>query len=348
MVKSAVTSLIPLEAILAAEARLHPYLSPSPVLYAESYSRRLGARVVFKLELFLPTHSFKVRGALNAVLGLSPAARERGVITASAGNHGLGLSYAAKLTGVKATVVLPTGSPRVRAEAIRNLGGEVIVSGEDWNAANAYALELVRKWGYTYISPFDNPAVMAGQGTLALEILRQVPEASAILCSVGGGGLISGIASAVRQLRPEVRVVGVEPLGADCMSQSVRARHIIELPHFTSIAESLGVRRPGEQQLAIVKEAVERMVTVTDEATLRELLFTLNEEKLLCEPAASCTLAALTAGLVPEIRGKTVVPVLCGGNITLGHVQAWMKRFGLAAEGSPQTSVSSLGSPRRS
>lgn len=341
--KHTATSLIPLEDILAAEARLRPYLSPSPVLYAESYSQRLAAQVIFKLDLLLPTHSFKVRGALNAVLGLSPAAKERGVITASAGNHGLGVSYAAKLTSVQAVIVLPTSSPGVRAEAIRDLGGEVIISGEDWNAANACALELAEVHGYTYISPFDDPAIMAGQGTLTLEILRQVPEVSVILCSVGGGGLISGIASAVRQLRPEVRVVGVETLGADCMSQSVQAGRVVELPHFTSIAESLGTRRPGERQLAIVMEAA-GMVTVPDEAALRELLFTLNAEKLLCEPAAACTLAALADGLVPEIRGKTVVPVLCGGNITLEHVQTWLEHFPAVV----QTSVSSLGSPKRS
>lgn len=325
--------LVPLTAIQKAQERLRPHLSPSPVRKAESYSRKLEANVVFKLEQFQPTGAFKVRGALNAVLCLSSEARERGVITASAGNHGLGLAYAARAVGVSACVVLPESTPTIRIDTIRQLGSTVIVHGEDWNAANARALDMVERQGLTYVSPFDDPAIMAGQGTIALEVLEQVPEVDVIVCSVGGGGLISGIASAVKQRKPDVRVIGVETRGADCMAQSLQAGRIVELPQFSSIAQSLGTKRSTERQLSIVQEAVERVEVVSDEGALQDLLNILNYEKLLVEPAASCALTVLTHGCVPDIRGKTIVPIICGANITLEHVQAWLKRFRMDATG---------------
>lgn len=322
--------LIPLADIQAARDRLAPLLPTSPLVRAASYSDRVGAEVLFKLELLLPTHAFKVRGALNALLLMEGAARSRGVVTASGGNHGLGLAYAAKLLEVRSTVVVPTTTPTIRVETIRRLGGTVIVWGGDWNAANRYALGLCETQGATYVSPFDDPNIMAGQGTIALELLEQAPDTEVVVCSVGGGGLISGVASALRQLRPEVRVVGVETLGADCMSQSLAAGRLVELPHFTSIAESLGTKRSAERPFAIVREAVERIVTVSDARAFDELLWTLNQEKLLCEPAASCALAALTDA-VPDLGGRKVAVILCGGNITLEQVSAWAERFGRAS-----------------
>lgn len=275
----------------------------------------------------MPTHAFKVRGALNALLLMDEARRARGVVTASGGNHGLGVAYAAQLLGVRATVVVPVTTPSIRTETIRRFGGSVVVCGRDWNAANQHALALGEAQGATYVSPFDDPAIMAGQGTLALELLEQAPDTEVILCSVGGGGLISGVASAVRQLRPEVRVIGVETLGADCMAQSLAAGRLVELPQFTSIAESLGTRRSTERPFAIVREAVERIITVSDARAFDELLWTLNHEKLLCEPAASCTLAALTDPAT-DLAGRRVAVVLCGGNITLEQVRGWEARFG--------------------
>jgi threonine dehydratase len=323
--------LIPLADIQAARDRLLPHLPVSPMVRAASYCDRTGAEVRFKLELLMPTHAFKVRGALNALLLMDEARRARGVVTASGGNHGLGVAYAAQLLGVQATVVVPTTTPSIRTDTIRRFGGHVVVCGGDWNAANQHALALCAAYGATYVSPFDDPAIMAGQGTLALELLEQAPDTEVIVCSVGGGGLISGIASAVRQLRPEVRVIGVETLGADCMAQSLAAGRLVELPQFTSIAESLGTRRSAERAFAIVREAVERVVTVSDARAFEELLWTLNHEKLLCEPAASCTLAALTDATL-DLVGRRVAVVVCGGNITLEQVRAWEARFGGAQQ----------------
>ena len=334
-----VYEMIPLHTIQEARARLEPYLAPSPVRFSESYSRRLGARVMLKLELLLPTHAFKVRGALNALLSLSDNARARGVVTASAGNHGLGLAYAGARTSTRVTVVLPLNTPQDRVDAVRDLGSTVVVHGEDWNEANALALSLAEARGWVYVSPFDDPAIMAGQGTLALELLEQAPDLDVVIVSVGGGGLISGVASAVKALKPDVRVVGVETAGADCLAQSLKAGCLIELPRFGSIAQSLGTKRSTERPFAIIRELVERVEVVSDEAALRDLVKLLNAEKLLVEPAASCTLSALTEGLVPDLRGKTVAPVLCGGNVTLPQVLGWLERFGVTPDGRRQVTI---------
>lgn len=324
--------LIPLEQITAARERLRPYLDATPVQPLDSYTRRSGADVYGKLELLQPTRAFKVRGALNALLALPPDRRARGVVAASAGNHGLGLAFAAAVTGTRATVVLPETAPAGRAEAVRRLGAEVLLRGEDWNAANHAALELAERDGRIVIPPFDHPEIMAGQGTIALELIEQLPHLDIVICSVGGGGLISGVASAFAQLKPDVRVIGVETAGADCMAQSLAAGDVVELAHFGSIATSLGTRRTGERQLAIVQEAVERIVVVTDEAALRDMIACLDEEKLFLEPAASCTLSALVGGDIPDLAGRTVIPVLCGANVTLAQLLGWTTSFGLRAE----------------
>ena len=323
------TPYVPLEDLQAARTRLRPYLKPTPLVTADAYRARLGCELSLKLELLQPTHAFKVRGALNALLTMPKQALAVGVVTASGGNHGLGLAYAARLLGVRAVIALPTTTPELRVTTIRELGGEVFVHGDDWNAADELAHTLERAHGYTYLSPFDDPQVMAGQGTIALEILEQAPDTDVIVCSVGGGGLISGIASAVQQLRPDVRVVGVETLGADCLAQSLARGELVTLPQFTSVAESLGTRRSSARPFAIVQAGVERVVTVSDARAVAELLFTLNREKLLVEPAASCTLAALVDGLIPELAGRRVVSVMCGGNTTLEQVTAWRERFAL-------------------
>ncbi|MEX2536020.1 MAG: threonine/serine dehydratase [Trueperaceae bacterium] len=319
--------LIPIEEILEARARLAPYLPATPVKRAEGYSRRLDAAVMLKLELFQPTGAFKVRGALNALLCLDVRARKRGFIASSAGNHGLGLAYAAATLDSPATVVLPESAPPRRAALIERLGARVIVHGEDWNAANRKALELAEREALTYVSPFDDPAIMAGQGSIGLELLEQVPDLDVVVCAVGGGGLISGVASAVKALKPEVRVIGVETEGADCMARSLAAGRIVELERFTSIATSLGTKRTQERPFGIVCEAVERVEVVSDAEALEELFRLLDEEKLLVEPAASCTLAALVAGLVPDLTGAVVAPVMCGANVTLAQVLRWREEF---------------------
>ena len=324
--------VIRLDDILAARERLAPYLRPTPVQRLDAYANRTGADVWGKLELFQPTRAFKVRGALNALLALPEDQRRYGVIAASAGNHGLGLAYAAAATDTKATVVLPETAPAVRVTAVKDLGADVVQTGEDWNAANRAALELAEREQFVMIPPFDHPDIMAGQGTIALELIDQLPNLDVVVCSIGGGGLISGIASALAQLRPEVRVIGVETVGADCMARSLEAGAVVELERFGSVATSLGTRRTGERQLDIVQETVERVVVVPDEAALEDLVTCLDREKLFLEPAASCTLSALVSGDVPDLLGRVVGPILCGANVSLAQLAGWARTFGRSSE----------------
>lgn len=319
--------LIPIEEITAARERIGHYLTPTPLKRADSYHHSLLATVMLKLELFQPSGAFKVRGAFNALLAMDPAMRRRGVIASSAGNHGLGIAYAAARLNVPATVILPESAPPQRARLVERLGARVIVKGEDWNAANRLALRMAEDEGLRFVSPFDDPDIMAGQGTIGLELIEQLPDLEVIVCSVGGGGLIAGIASAIYALRPDIRVVGVETEGADCMAQSLAKGEVVELERFGSIATSLGTKRTGERQLAIVQEAVERVEVVSDKESVVEILRLLDDEKLLVEPAASCTLAALTAGRIPDIEGAVVAPIMCGANVTLAQVLDWKRQM---------------------
>jgi threonine dehydratase len=285
---------------------------------------------MLKLELFQPTRAFKVRGALNAMLTLPASARSRGVVTASAGNHGLGLAYAGAATGTAVTVVLPVDTSTARLDALRHLGGRAVLHGEDWNAADTHARSLAERDGRTLVHPFDDPAIMAGQGTLGLELLEQLPDLDAVVLSIGGGGLISGVASAIRQRRPEVRILGVETAGADCMARSLAADRVVELERFGSIASSLGTRQTTERPLAIVRNLVESVTVVDDREALAELVRLLDEDNLFVEPAAACTLAALASGAIPDLRGCRVAAVMCGGNVTLAQLLAWRERLGVS------------------
>ncbi len=311
--------------IQQAAERLRPYLAPTPTIRSDYYSRMTGANVYLKLDIFQPTHSFKVRGALNTILALPDEQRQKGVITASQGNHGLGVIYAAKQVGIKAAVYLGKGTPENRVKALEATGAEVVLHGDSWDEANQYAMQLAASEGKAYIHPFNNSNVMAGQGTVFTELLAQVPHIDAVIVSIGGGGLISGVISAVQAFSPTTEVYGVETIGTDSMYQSVEAGHIVELPAITSIAMSLGARRTEPSQFENVHEYAKAVVTVTDDAAVRSLLTLLDEEKLLVEPAASCTLAAITEGKIPVKAGSNVAVVICGANVTLDSVLGWRK-----------------------
>lgn len=308
----------------AAAERIAPYVAPTPLAHSRYYSRKTGAEIFFKLECLHPTHSFKVRGAFNAILRLPQAERARGVVTASGGNHGLGVSLACATLGLPITVYLPARTPQVKIDAIRDLGAEVVLHGEAWDEANAEAQAVARRDGKAYIHPFDNADVMAGQGTVAAEVLRQMGQVDTILVSIGGGGLISGILSAVQHDSPATRVIGVETAGADCMAKSVAAGEIVELPAITSIAESLGARRTTERPFEIVRRYASDLVTVTDDEAIRALVEVLRHEKLLVEPATSCCLAALSGGTIALQPGERVAVILCGANVSLDKVAQWI------------------------
>lgn len=312
--------------IRAAFQRIQPFLTPTPLIYSDYFSRKLNADIFLKLEVLQPTHSFKVRGAFNAILTLSDTQRQKGVITASGGNHGLGIAYAAAKLQTTATVYLPTSTPQNKVDAIKVLGAEVIVQGEAFDHATQHAMAVAREQDRAYIHAFDNAYVMAGQGTIVSELCQQLSDIDRIVVAIGGGGLISGITSAAQAYSPKTQISGVETAGADCMAQSIAAGKIVELPAITSVAESLGAKKTAERQFQIVARYVKPLVVVSDEEAIASLLEILQYEKMLVEPAASCTLAALVTGKIPIKKGERIVAVICGANIALEKVFQWSKK----------------------
>lgn len=321
--------LVSKDAIEAAAQRIKPYLPATPTIRSPYYSAKTSANIFLKLEIFQPTHSFKVRGALNAILLLPDAQRAKGVITASQGNHGMGVIFAAQTLGTTATVYLGRNAAKSRVEALEAMGAKVVLYGDSWDEANQRAMEVARSEGKAYIHPFNDPHVMAGQGTIFLELMTQVPQVDVVIASIGGGGLISGIISAVQHFSPQTEVIGVETIGADSMYQSWKAGHLIELPAITSIATSLGARRTEQLQLDIVQRYVREVVTVPDSQAVDAMTELLREEKLLVEPAAACVFAALTHGQIHVKPHANVAMVVCGANVTLEHLLAWTKAHSL-------------------
>jgi threonine dehydratase len=306
-----------------ARDRIGAHLPVTPLVRSDYFSDRLQANVYLKVETLQPTHSFKVRGAFNALMQLGPDQRTCGVVTASGGNHGLAVAYAAKTLGIPAAVYLPESATEAKLAPLRRLGPDIVIHGKAWDEANALAQAKAAEAGRVYVHPFDNRQVMAGQGTIALELAQQLPSAELIVVSIGGGGLISGIASAARHFLPGARIAGVETQGADSMYQSVKAGRIVELESITSIAETLGARRTASTQFEIVSRHVSELAVVPDAAAIDALLELACEEKLLVEPATSCSLAALLTGATKIRPHENIVVVLCGANVSLDKVLEW-------------------------
>jgi threonine dehydratase len=309
------TDALTLPQIQRARQRITPCVKRTPLTASASLSERLKTNVYVKLEVFQKTGSFKVRGAFNKILSLKSEERGRGVVAVSGGNHAQAVAYAARTLGLQAVVLMPETTPRNYIEATRGYGAEIKFA-PDVRTAFAEVAEYERQ-GWAYIHPFDDVDVIAGQGTIGLEILDDVPQVTDIIASVGGGGLIGGIAVAVKTLKPAVRIWGVETEGADCMSKSLAAGEIVTLEAITSIARTLGAPAPSERTLALARDLLESITVVTDAEALRALRFIVERLKILTEPAASCTLAAadrLRDKFSPE---KHVVLVLCGGNMPI-------------------------------
>jgi threonine dehydratase len=321
-------SSLPLDAaaIRSAQRRIRRHLCATPLIRAHHFSRTLNANVYFKLETLQPTHSFKVRGAFNALTRLSTKQKRRGIVTASGGNHGLAVAYAARLLGIPACIYLPQSASPAKLVPLRRLGPEVVLHGASWDDANTLAQQVARDSSRAYIHPFDDLHVMAGQATIGLEIAQQLPSVGCIVASIGGGGLISGIACAARHFLPQARVVGVETEGADSMYRSLQAGRIVELPAITSVAETLGARKTRPVQFETVSHHVHEVIVVSDSAAIAALNEIADEEKLLSEPAASCSVAALATGKVPIELGENVVVVLCGANVSRRQLLEWSSR----------------------
>jgi len=301
--------------IRAARRRISSGVVMTPCPESIPLSVVSGARVFCKLDNFQRTGSFKERGARNALLLLPAARKRKGVIAASAGNHALGLAYHGHLLGIPVTVVMPQFAPLIKITTCQNLGARVILHGGDFAEAAAEALRLANIEGLAYIHGFDDPAIIAGQGTIGLEILEQVPGLDAIVCPIGGGGLIAGLAVAVKALRPGVRVIGVESASTGQFAAALRAGRPATVPRRPTLADGLATLRVGGHAFELARSRVDKVVSVSEDWISIAILRMLELEKTVVEGAAAVPLAAMISGRLPELRGKSVALCVCGGNI---------------------------------
>ncbi len=316
--------------VAAARDALQGVIALTPMLHSRMLSDRLGGPVYLKCENLQRTGSFKPRGAYLRISRLTTAERERGVVAASAGNHAQGVAFAAALLGARATVVMPAGAPLPKIEATRGYGAEVILDGETVEDALAVALAHAGKHGQVFIHPFDHPDVVAGQGTVGVEIAEQCPQVRTIAVPVGGGGLAAGIAVAVSGVDPAIKVVGVQAEAAACLPASLAAGHPVRITAAGTMADGIAVSQPGDIGFGILARLVDRVVTVSEETLSRALLTCLERSKQLVEPAGAAGVAALLEH--PEAFEPPVVAVLSGGNID-PLLLAKVLRHGLSAAG---------------
>src|ERR1017187_8187602 len=318
--------------IQVAAGRIAGHVVPSPCPLSIPLSEATGTKIFCKLEYLQRTGSFKERGARNALAQLSPEQNKHGVIAASAGNHALGLAYHAQLLGIPATVVMPKFAPLMKVANCRRLGANVVLHGADLGEARVRADEIAAEKTLTYINGFDHPAIIAGQGTMGLEIAQQVPDVDAVIVPVGGAGLIAGMALAMKTLKPNVQIIGVEPERAASLTAAMRAGRPVRVEMKPTLADGLAVAKVGENAFPIARDFVDKVLLVGEHEIALALLRLLELEKAVVEGAGAAPLAACLAGLVPELKGKNIVLPLCGGNIDTPILGRILER-GLASAG---------------
>lgn len=323
--------MVTLVDVQAARTRIGSIIYYSPCAYSETVSRMTGARVFFKLDNLQMTGSFKERGALNKLLSLSPAERQQGVIAASAGNHGLAVAFHAQRLGIHATIVMPRFAPLIKVTSARRYGADVRLAGMDFDEALAEARQIQNEQGSVFIPAFNDPAVIAGQGTLGLELQEQTPDCDAVLVPVGGGGLIGGIAVALKESGFRGRVIGVQAERTPSMKAALAAGEPTPIPRASTIADGIAVRRVGDHTLPLARRYVDQIVTVSESEIAQAILLLLETEKTVVEGAAATPLAALLHRQL-ELAGKTVVLVISGGNIDMNVVSRVIEK-GLVQEG---------------
>jgi threonine dehydratase len=301
--------------IRAAQRRIARAVCVTPCAESIPLSEITGARIFCKLDNFQRTGSFKERGARNALQQLSSAQKKRGVIAASAGNHALGLAYHGRLLRIPVTVVMPDYAPLIKITTCQKLGARVILHGRDFAEARARADALVASDGLTYVHGFDAPEIIAGQGTLGLEIIQQVSDLDAIVCPIGGGGLIAGIAVAVKALRPKIKIIGVESTQTGNFAAALRAGKPVAVARRATLADGLATLTVGANAFALARRRVDEVVSVTEDWIALAILRMVELEKTVVEGAAAAPLAALMAGKLPALRNRRVALVVCGGNI---------------------------------
>lgn len=304
--------MVDLAEIQAARERLGLHVRRTPLIRAVGLRDAPAGRLSLKLESVQVTGSFKARGATNKVLSLPTGQMGKGLVTASGGNHGLGVAYAGWLAKVPATIFLPSDAPRAKVARFETWGAEVVLEGSVWDEADRAAREVAEREGLTYVHAFADPAVIAGQGTIGLEILEDAPETEVVLVAIGGGGLISGIATAMKALAPGIRVIGVEPVGAPTLYESVRAGTVVELERIATAASSLAPRKSAELNLRIIQETVEQIVLVSDEEMQEAARWLWLELGIAAELSGAAAVAAWLSGKVRMGEGERVCALVCG------------------------------------
>lgn len=304
--------MLTLERFEEASEIVRKVTSETKLVYSDFYSRHTGNKVYLKPENMQFTGAYKVRGAYYKMTTLTEEERARGIITASAGNHAQGVAYAAQCFGVKAVIVMPTTTPLIKVNRTKSYGAEVVLYGDVYDEACARAYELADEHGYTFIHPFDDLAVATGQGTIAMEIFKELPVVDYILVPIGGGGLATGVSTLAKLLNPKISVIGVEPAGANCMQVSLQKGEVTTLPKVNTIADGTAVKTPGEKLFPYIKENLDDIITVEDEDLVVAFLDMVENHKMVVENSGLLTVAALKQ---LDVKGKKVVSILSGGNM---------------------------------
>ncbi|MGD8506337.1 MAG: threonine ammonia-lyase [Candidatus Bathyarchaeota archaeon] len=317
--------VVSFRSILEARRKIRNLVTKTPTYLSNVFSQRTGAEVYLKLECFQPVGVFKIRGAVNKICSLSPSELERGLVTASSGNHGLAVAYAAKIYGAKAVVVVPENAVKEKVEAIESYGADIVRYGKDYDEAYSKALEIQKEVGTTFVHPFEDPFVVAGQGTVGLELLEDVPDLDAIIVPVGGGGLISGISVAAKTLNPKLRIVGVQSEGAPAVYRSWRAGKIVEIDSVNTIADGLAARKPLDLTFGIIKRYVDTVLLVSEEEIGEAVLALLHNAHILAEPSGAASLAALLFKYHPKPEEKVAV-IISGANISIDYLASLLKQ----------------------
>ncbi|MGI5999949.1 threonine ammonia-lyase [Lachnoclostridium sp. An131] len=295
------------------------------LLYSPYFSEQTGNKVYLKPENMQVTGAYKIRGAYYKISTLTEEERAKGLITASAGNHAQGVAYAAKAYGVKAVIVMPTTTPLMKVERTKSYGAEVVLYGNVYDEACEHAYKLAEEYGYTFIHPFDDLAVATGQGTIAMEIIKELPLVDYILVPIGGGGLCTGVSTLAKLLNPNIKVIGVEPAGANCMQVSLKNKKVTTLPSVSTIADGTAVKTPGEKIFPYIQKNVDDIITVTDDELIVAFLDVVENHKMVVENSGLLTVAALRH---MNVKGKKIVSILSGGNMDIITMSS-VVQFGL-------------------
>ena len=312
-----------------ASEKVKEVINPTPLVYSEFFSRQYGNKVYLKPENIQHTGAYKIRGAYYKISTLSEEERNKGLITASAGNHAQGVAFAAEKYGVKATIVMPTTTPLMKVNRTKGYGADVILHGDVYDDACAEAYRLAEDYGYTFIHPFDDLEVATGQGTIAMEIVKELPTVDYILVPIGGGGLATGVSTLAKMLNPGIKVIGVEPAGASCMQASLKAGKVVSLDSAQTIADGTAVKTPGTNIFPYIQKNIDSIIAVEDEELIDAFLDMVENHKMVCENSGLLTVAALSH---LDVRDKKIVSILSGGNMDIITMSS-MLQHGLIQRG---------------